>query len=98
MLDSGRDCEGSVRPLAIRYHVSVIYERSLPSVYVTKEVWMKEDWDDLIKQQDRRGMKPAAFCRARGIDPSKFGYQRQRRKGPQKKGSFVRVDRGAVTL
>jgi hypothetical protein len=42
-------------------------------------------------------MKPAVFCRARGIDPSKFGYQRWRRKGAQKKDSFVRVDSGAVT-
>lgn len=42
---------------------------------------MKENWDELIKQQERSGMKPTEFCRARGIDPSKFGYQRWRRKG-----------------
>ena len=58
---------------------------------------MKENWDELIKQQERSGMKPTVFCRARGIDPSKFGYQRWRRKGAQEKDSFVRVDSGVVT-
>jgi hypothetical protein len=58
---------------------------------------MKENWDELIKQQERSGMKPTEFCRARGIDPSKFGYQRWRRKGAQKKERFVRVDSGAIT-
>ena len=43
-------------------------------------------------------MKPTEFCRARGIDPSKFGYQRWRRKGAEKKERFVRVDTGAVTF
>jgi len=57
---------------------------------------MKESWDELIQQQERSGMKPTEFCRARGIDPSKFGYQRWRRKGAQKKERFVRVDSGAV--
>ena len=57
---------------------------------------MKEKWDELIKQQERSGMKPTEFCRARGIDPSKFGYQRWRRKGAQRKERFVRVDTGAV--
>ena len=37
---------------------------------------MREDWDELIKQQERSGMKPGAFCRAHGIDSQKFGYQR----------------------
>ena len=59
---------------------------------------MKENWDELIKQQERSGMKPTAFCRVRGIDPSKFGYQRWRRKGARTKDSFVRVDSGVVTL
>lgn len=59
---------------------------------------MKENWDELIKQQERSGMKPTEFCRARGVDPNKFGYQRWRRKGAQKKESFVRVDGGAVTF
>ena len=58
---------------------------------------MKENWDELIKQQERSGMKPTEFCRARGIDPSKFGYQRWRRKGAQKQEQFVRVDSGATT-
>ena len=58
---------------------------------------MKENWDELIKQQERSGMKPTEFCRARGIDPSKFGYQRWRRKGAQKQEQFVRVDGGAAT-
>ena len=58
---------------------------------------MKENWDELIKQQERSGMKPTEFCRARGVDPNKFGYQRWRRKGAQKKESFVRVDSGAAT-
>lgn len=58
---------------------------------------MREDWDELIKQQERSGLKPAAFCRAHGIDSQKFGYQRWRRKGTQKKEHFVRVDSGAVT-
>lgn len=58
---------------------------------------MKENWDELIKQQERSGMKPTEFCRAHGIDPSRFGYQRWRRKGAQKKEQFVRVDSGAVT-
>ena len=59
---------------------------------------MIENWDELIKQQERSGMKPTEFCRARGIDPSKFGYQRWRRKGAEKKERFVRVDTGAVTF
>lgn len=59
---------------------------------------MRENWDELIQQQERSGMKPTEFCRARGIDPSKFGYQRWRRKGAQKKERFVRVDSGAVTF
>lgn len=59
---------------------------------------MKENWDELLRQQERSGMKPTEFCRARGIDPSKFGYQRWRRKGAQKKERFVRVDSGAVTF
>jgi hypothetical protein len=58
---------------------------------------MSENWDELIKQQERSGLKPAAFCRAHGIDSQKFGYQRWRRKGAQKKEHFVRVDSGAVT-
>ena len=58
---------------------------------------MKENWDELIKRQERSGMKPTEFCRAHGIDPSRFGYQRWRRKGAQKKERFVRVDSGAVT-
>ena len=58
---------------------------------------MKENWDELIKQQERSGMKPTEFCRAHGIDPGKFGYQRWRRKGAQKKERFVRVDSGAIT-
>jgi len=58
---------------------------------------MRENWDELIKQQERSGMKPTEFCRAHGIDPSKFGYQRWRRKGAQKKERFVRVDSGAIT-
>ena len=57
---------------------------------------MREDWDELIKQQERSGMKPGAFCRAQGIDSQKFGYQRWRRKGAQGKEHFVRVDSGAV--
>lgn len=57
---------------------------------------MREDWDELIKQQERSGMKPGAFCRAHGIDSQKFGYQRWRRKGAQRKEQFVRVDTGAV--
>ena len=59
---------------------------------------MKENWDELIKQQERSGMKPTEFCRARGIDPGKFGYQRWRRKGAEKKERFVRGDTGAVTF
>jgi len=59
---------------------------------------MREDWDELIKQQERSGMKPGAFCRAHGIDSQKFGYQRWRRKGAQRKEQFVRVDSGAVTF
>lgn len=59
---------------------------------------MRESWDELIKQQERSGMKPTEFCRARGIDPSKFGYQRWRKKGAEKKERFVRVDTGAVTF
>lgn len=59
---------------------------------------MIENWDELIKQQELSGMKPTEFCRARGIDPSKFGYQRWRRKGAEKKERFVRVDTGAVTF
>ena len=59
---------------------------------------MIENWDELIKQQERSGMKPTEFCRARGIDPSKFGNQRWRRKGDEKKERFVRVDTGAVTF
>ena len=58
---------------------------------------MRESWDEVIKQQERSGMKPTEFCRARGVDPSKFGYQRWRRKGAQKKERFVRVDSGAVS-
>ena len=58
---------------------------------------MREDWDELVKQQERSGMKPGAFCRAHGIDSQKFGYQRWRRKGAQKKDGFVRVDSGTVT-
>ena len=58
---------------------------------------MRENWDELIRQQERSGMKPTEFCRARGIDPSKFGYQRWRRRGAQKRDSFVRVDSDAVT-
>ncbi len=56
---------------------------------------MRENWDELIQQQERSGMKPTEFCRARGIDPSKFGYQRWRRKKTER---FVRVDSGAVTF
>ena len=59
---------------------------------------MIENWDELIKQQERSGMKPTEFCRARGIDPSRFGYQRWRKKGAQKKERFVRIDSGAVTF
>ena len=59
---------------------------------------MKENWDELIKQQERSRMKPTEFCRAHGIDPSKFGYQRWRRKGAHKTERFVRVDSGAVTF
>ena len=59
---------------------------------------MIENWDELIKQQERSGMKPKEFCRARGIDPSRFGYQRWRKKGARKKERFVRVDTGAVTF
>jgi hypothetical protein len=59
---------------------------------------MREDWDELIKQQERSGMKPGAFCRAHGIDSQKFGYQRRRRRGTQKRERFVRVDSGAVTF
>ena len=59
---------------------------------------MMENWDELIEQQKRSGMKPTEFCRARGIDPSKFGYQRWRKKGARKKERFVRVDSGAVTF
>ena len=59
---------------------------------------MRENWDELIKQQERSGMKPTEFCRAHGIDPSKFGYQRWRRKGAQRKERFVRVDSGAVAF
>ena len=58
---------------------------------------MKENWDELIRQQERSGMKPGAFCRAHGIDSQKFGYQRWRRKAVQKKDGFVRVDSAAVT-
>lgn len=58
---------------------------------------MKENWDELIKQQERGGMKPKDFCRARGIDPSRFGYERCRRKGAPKKERFVRLDGGAIT-
>jgi hypothetical protein len=54
---------------------------------------MKENWNELVAQQERSGMKPTEFCRARGIDPSKFGYQRWRRRGAQKKERFVRVDK-----
>ena len=57
---------------------------------------MREDWDELVKQQERSGMKPGAFCRAHGIDSQKFGYQRWRRRGAQEEESFVRVDGGAV--
>jgi hypothetical protein len=59
---------------------------------------MREDWDELIRQQERSGMKPGALCRAHGIDSQKFGYQRWHRRGAQKKESFVRVDSGAVTF
>jgi hypothetical protein len=55
---------------------------------------MKENWDELVREQERSGMKPTEFCRSRGIDPNKFGYQRWRRKGAQKKERFVRVDSG----
>ena len=57
---------------------------------------MRDNWDELINQQEGSGMKPTEFCRARGIDPSKFGYQKWRSKGAQKRDSFVRVDSGAV--
>jgi len=57
---------------------------------------MEENWDELVAQQERSGMRPTEFCRARGIDPSKFGYQRWRRRGAQKKERFVRVDSGAI--
>mgnify|MGYP006290791577 CR=1 FL=1 len=59
---------------------------------------MRESWDEVIKQQERSGMKPTEFCRARGVDPSKFGYQRWRRKRSQKNQGFVRVDSGAMTF
>jgi hypothetical protein len=59
---------------------------------------MKENWDELVREQERCGLKPTWFCRARGIDPSKFGYQRWARKGAQRKQQFVRVDRGDVTF
>jgi hypothetical protein len=48
---------------------------------------MIENWDELIKQQERSGMKPTEFCRAHGIDPGKFGYQRWRKK--EAKGESV---------
>ena len=75
-----------------------LYERSLPLRLSDEGGQDARDWDELIKQQECSGMKPREFCRARGIDPSKFGYQRWCRKGVQKKERFVRVDSGAVTF
>ncbi len=57
---------------------------------------MSENWDKLIKHEEWSGLKPVAFCRAHGIDSQKFGYQRWRRKGAQKREYSVRVGSGAV--
>jgi hypothetical protein len=57
---------------------------------------MKDNWGELVTQQERSAMMPTEFCRARSIDPSNFGYQRWRRRGAQTKERFVRVDGGAI--
>ena len=57
---------------------------------------MKENWDELVRQKESSGMKPADYCRARGIDPTKLGDQRWRRKGAQKKEYLVGVGSGAT--
>jgi hypothetical protein len=30
---------------------------------------MTETWDEVVRQQERSGMKPTEFCRELGIDP-----------------------------
>ena len=39
----------------------------------------KQQWHDLLDQQEQSGLSGAAFCRQQGINPKRFYYHNRRR-------------------